>query len=163
MNSNFLFEILKLLVAGIGVVYVAFYLLKPYLDKSESLQLIELKKSISSQTLPLRFQAYERLVLFIERVNPANMLLRLNGTAYSADQFQDWAQSVVDFNGLSGDPSTISATISVAARRRAVSSGVAVSISRNPACAISRRTRPRTTARHARAALTWWHPGRRRC
>jgi hypothetical protein len=84
MNSNYLFEILKLIVAGVGVVYVAFYLLKPYLDKSESLQLIELKKSISSQTLPLRFQAYERIVLFVERVNPSNMLVRMGGTELSA-------------------------------------------------------------------------------
>jgi hypothetical protein len=84
MNSTYLFEILKLIVAGVGVVYVAFYLLKPYLDKSESLQLIELKKSISSQTLPLRFQAYERIVLFVERVNPSNMLVRMGGTELSA-------------------------------------------------------------------------------
>ena len=84
MNSNYLFEILKLIVAGVGVVYVAFYLLKPYLDKSESLQLIELKKSINSQTLPLRFQAYERIVLFVERVNPSNMLVRMGGTELSA-------------------------------------------------------------------------------
>jgi hypothetical protein len=84
MLYNYLLEILKLALAGVGVVYVAFYLLKPYLDKSEHLQLMELKKAISSQTLPLRLQAYERIVLFIERVNPANMLVRLSGTDASA-------------------------------------------------------------------------------
>ena len=77
-------DILKYTVAGMGVIWIAFYLFKPYLDRSENIQLIELKKTISSQTLPLRLQAYERVVLFIERVNPANMLIRLNGTAYSA-------------------------------------------------------------------------------
>jgi len=71
-------------LAGIGTIYVAFYLVKPYLDKAEKIHLVELKKTIANQTLPLRFQAYERLVLFIERVNPANMLLRLHGTSYSA-------------------------------------------------------------------------------
>jgi hypothetical protein len=84
MLYNYLLEILKLILAGVGVVYVAFYLLKPYLDKSEHLQLMELKKTISSQTLPLRLQAYERIVLFVERVNPANMLIRLSGTGASA-------------------------------------------------------------------------------
>jgi hypothetical protein len=82
--TNYLFDILKYTMAGIATVYVAFYLIKPYLDKSESLQLMELKKTISNQTLPLRLQAYERVVLFIERVNPANMLVRLNGTGLSA-------------------------------------------------------------------------------
>ena len=84
MIPTFLLDILKLTIAGIGVVYAAFYLLKPYLDKSESLQLAELRKTISSQTLPLRLQAYERIVLFVERVNPANMLIRLSGTGASA-------------------------------------------------------------------------------
>ena len=67
-----------------GVVYIAFYLFKPYLDKSNSLQLLDLKKSINSQTLPLRLQAYERLVLFTDRINPANLLIRLNGNGYTA-------------------------------------------------------------------------------
>jgi hypothetical protein len=80
----YLFDILKYTVAGLGVVWIAFYLLKPYLDRSESMQLVELKKSISSQTLPLRLQAYERVVLFIERINPANMLIRLNAPVYMA-------------------------------------------------------------------------------
>ena len=80
----YLLDILKYTMAGMGVVWIAFYLFKPYLDRSENIQLIELKKTISNQTLPLRLQAYERIVLFIERVNPANMLIRLNGTAYPA-------------------------------------------------------------------------------
>jgi hypothetical protein len=84
MIFNYLLEILKFVLAGVGVIYVAFYLLKPYLDKSESLQLMELKKTISNQTLPLRLQAYERIVLFVERANPANMLVRLNEAGMSA-------------------------------------------------------------------------------
>jgi hypothetical protein len=81
---SLLTDILKYTVAGIGTVYIAFYLFKPYLDKSNSLQLVELKKSINAQTLPLRLQAYERLVLFTDRINPANMLIRLSGNGYSA-------------------------------------------------------------------------------
>jgi hypothetical protein len=83
---EYLLDILKFTLAGIGTVYVAFYLLKPYLDRSERVQMIELKKTISSQTLPLRMQAYERIVLFVERVNPANMLIRLAGTVDSASE-----------------------------------------------------------------------------
>jgi len=80
----YLFDIIKYTIAGLGVVWIAFYLVRPYLDRSESMQLVELKKTISSQTLPLRLQAYERVVLFIERINPSNMLIRLNNPDYSA-------------------------------------------------------------------------------
>jgi hypothetical protein len=81
---SYLLDILKYTIAGLGVVWIAFYLLKPYLDRNENLQLIELKKTISAQTLPLKLQAYERVVLFIERANPANLLVRLNNPEYTA-------------------------------------------------------------------------------
>ncbi|HVW12259.1 MAG TPA: hypothetical protein VHB54_00460 [Mucilaginibacter sp.] len=95
MQINYLLDILKYTLAGIGTVYVAFYLVKPYLDRAEKVQLAELKKTIANQTLPLKFQAYERLVLFVERVNPANMLLRLNGTAYSAHELHSLVVSEI--------------------------------------------------------------------
>lgn len=84
ISLNYLLDIVKLTIAGIGVVWVAFYLLKPYLDRSEKLELLELKKVNSSQTLPLRLQAYERLILLIDRINPANMLIRMNAGSFTA-------------------------------------------------------------------------------
>ena len=67
-----------------GVVWIAFYLIKPHLDKTERIQMLELKKSVANQTLPLRLQAYERIILFIERINPENMIIRLNAPEYTA-------------------------------------------------------------------------------
>jgi hypothetical protein len=87
MNTNlvsFLMDVFKFTLAGTGVVSIAFYLIKPYLERDEKIQLLEFRKTISNQTLPLRLQAYERLVLFIERVNPSNLLVRLHATEYSA-------------------------------------------------------------------------------
>jgi hypothetical protein len=95
VGYSYLLDILKYTVAGLGVVWLAFYLIRPYLDRSESMQLIELKKTISSQTLPLRLQAYERMVLFVDRVNPSNMLIRLNGPAYSAAELHQIAVSEI--------------------------------------------------------------------
>ncbi len=83
ISAIYIFDILKYTIAGIGVVWVAFYLFKPYLDKAERIQMLEIKKAISSQTIPLRLQAYERLVLFIDRINPANLLIRLNAPSYT--------------------------------------------------------------------------------
>lgn len=85
---NYLLDILKYLLGGIGTVSIAFYLIKPHLDKAERLHLLELKRAATNQTLPLRLQAYERIVLFIERINPANMLLRMGANAYTAAELQ---------------------------------------------------------------------------
>ncbi|WP_259065348.1 hypothetical protein HDF24_01390 [Mucilaginibacter sp. X4EP1] len=83
---SFLLDIIKYIVAGSAVVGVAYYLVKPYFERDEKIQLLEFKKAVTNQTLPLRLQAYERLVLLIERINPASMLIRLNGPAYSAHE-----------------------------------------------------------------------------
>jgi len=91
MIYNILLDILKLTIAGVGVVWVAFYLIKPYLDKNERLQVLELKKSADNQTLPLRLQAYERVTLLVERINPSSLLVRLNGAAYSAAELHHLA------------------------------------------------------------------------
>lgn len=85
---SYLLDILKYTVAGIGIIYVAFYIFKPYLDKTANLQVLEFKKAMTTQTLPLRLQAYERLVLFTDRINPSNLLIRLNGNSYAAAELR---------------------------------------------------------------------------
>lgn len=92
---SLLIDILKLTMAGIGTVWVAFYLVKPYLDKTERLRVLELKKAADTQTLPLRLQAYERIVLFIERSNPASLLVRLGAASFSATELYQLAANEV--------------------------------------------------------------------
>ena len=38
--------------------------------------------------LPIRLQAYERICLFLERISPNNLVVRLNDASLSASQFQ---------------------------------------------------------------------------
>ena len=84
MIPTLLLDVIKYTIAGLATVALAYYLVRPHLDRIENFQLLELRKSISNQTLPLRLQAYERMVLFVERVNPAAMLIRLGANDYSA-------------------------------------------------------------------------------
>lgn len=86
MIYSFLMEVVKFTLAGIGVVLVAFYLLKPFLQNKEKLQLLELKKATGAQTLPLRLQAYERMILLVDRINPSNLLIRLSTSTYTATE-----------------------------------------------------------------------------
>ncbi len=86
MLNNYLFDIIKLTISGLLVVMAAFYIARPYLDRFEKQQLIGLKQTFTKETLPLRLQAYERLVLLIDRINPANILLRLNNPDFAAGE-----------------------------------------------------------------------------
>src|SRR5690606_7484094 len=51
-------------------------------------KMLEARYAAKKEVLPLRLQAYERLVLLVERINPANMLLRLLEPGLSAKDFQ---------------------------------------------------------------------------
>jgi len=56
---------------------VAFFVLKSFLKNEENRRRFELLKENQKQALPIRLQAYERMVLFLERINPTQLLLRV--------------------------------------------------------------------------------------
>ena len=85
---DFLIDILKLVAAGSIVFFIAWSVLKPEIEKQRNLKFFELKKSALDGTLPLRLQAYERLILFLERINPSNLLLRSHVAGISAAEMQ---------------------------------------------------------------------------
>jgi hypothetical protein len=87
MNEmTFLSDIVKYSISGVLIFFVAWNFIKPMLMQRLNFQRVELKKSGLQHTLPLRLQAYERSVLFIERINPSNLLVRLHAPGMSATQ-----------------------------------------------------------------------------
>ena len=50
--------------------------------------LLEIKMANQKTITPIRIQAYERMVLFLERINPNNLILRVNRKDYNAFQLQ---------------------------------------------------------------------------
>jgi len=70
-------EILKYVLPGFIVFITAYFLIKSFLDQELRIKQIEIKINNQKQITPIRLQAYERMVLFIERINPESMLVRL--------------------------------------------------------------------------------------
>jgi hypothetical protein len=88
ISIAYLLEVLKLTLAGIIVFFTAWYFIRDYLDSRLNLNVLELKRENIRHILPLRLQAYERTILFLERINPANMLIRLHNPGMSAREMQ---------------------------------------------------------------------------
>jgi len=85
---NEFLEILKYTLPSLVVFAAAYYLIRSFLDH-EIKQLKEDKKDDTRKAaIPLRFQAYERIVLFIERISPANMVLRVNRAGMTKEILQ---------------------------------------------------------------------------
>ena len=82
----FLQDVLKYTLAGVIVFFTGFYVIRTYYDRIKMIGMLELKKTRQAHILPLRLQAYERMILFIERINPANMLVRLHVSENSASE-----------------------------------------------------------------------------
>ena len=85
INSYFL-DIFRTVISGLILIVAVFYLLKPYLDRLEKQPAPILNPNAASNQLSLQLQAYERLLLFVDRTNPVNLLVRLNDPAYLATE-----------------------------------------------------------------------------
>jgi len=81
-------EILKYTLPALVVFATAYFLIRIFFD-SELRKLKEEKKDESrTAAIPLRFQAYERIVLFLERISPQNMVLRISRSGISKENLQ---------------------------------------------------------------------------
>lgn len=65
---------LPALVAG----GVAYFMFSAFLQRDENEKKFEALIAKKRESLPIKLQAYERLLLFCERINPAKLLTRVN-------------------------------------------------------------------------------------
>ncbi len=70
------------------VLATAYYLLKMFLDKETEKTQLQMRLEVQKISLPIRMQAYERLVLLLERIEPAGLLVRTNLPGMNASQLQ---------------------------------------------------------------------------
>jgi uncharacterized protein YjaZ len=80
------FDLLKIIIPAGAVFAAAYFLVKRFLDNEQKRREHELKKSISASITPLKIQAYERIVIFLERINPNSLVIRVNQNNMSARQ-----------------------------------------------------------------------------
>lgn len=83
-----LLEILKYVLPSVVVFFTAYYLIKIFLEVEEKKLSLELKMDAKNITIPIRLQAFERFTLYLERINPQNMVMRLQKNTMNNSQFQ---------------------------------------------------------------------------
>lgn len=85
---DIIIELAKLLIPAVVVLYGMYLTVKSFLNKEFEKKVVDLRMKNSETVLPVRLQAYERMCLFLERIAPNNLILRLNDSSYSAKQLQ---------------------------------------------------------------------------
>jgi hypothetical protein len=79
-------EILKIILPAAAVFFAAYLTVQRFLDNDQKRRDHELKKNNQNTTTPLRLQAYERMVIFLERIHPNSLIVRVNKHGYNAHQ-----------------------------------------------------------------------------
>jgi hypothetical protein len=81
-------DLIKVILPA-GLVLWAMYLTVSSFIKKDLVQKeLEIKAETTKTLLPIRLQAYERMALFLERISPNNLLIRLNGQTPNVLSFQ---------------------------------------------------------------------------
>lgn len=83
-----LIEFGKILIPASVVLYAAYLLVRSFIQRDIDLKAMEIRGRSIETVLPNRLHAYERMTLFLERMAPHNLLLRLNQGSIPARDFQ---------------------------------------------------------------------------
>lgn len=81
-------EILKYILPSLVVFAAVYFIQKQYLQKEYNLKMLELKSKYSKDAIPLKLQAYERLLLFCDRIRLYNLILRLKSPNMTAEELK---------------------------------------------------------------------------
>ncbi|HYF66595.1 MAG TPA: hypothetical protein VD884_00605 [Ohtaekwangia sp.] len=82
-----LIEFGKILIPASVVLYAAYLLVRSFIQKEIEMKKLEIRGRSIETVLPSRLQAYERMTLFLERISPQNLLIRLSGPGMTVREF----------------------------------------------------------------------------
>lgn len=85
--EDIIFDLIPYLIPSIVTGIVAYYFFNTYIQSENRRQKIELIRDKKKEILPIRLQAYERLTLFMERINPSKLLLRITPTSEDTELY----------------------------------------------------------------------------
>lgn len=79
-------EIFKIILPAAAVFVATFLIVQRFLENDQKRRDHELKKNTQATITPLKIQAYERVVIFLERIHPNSLVVRVNKHGMSAHQ-----------------------------------------------------------------------------
>ena len=89
------FEILKYILPALIVFLTSYMLIRKFLENDHKIRKIDLMLKNEQYILPVRLQAYERLVLFLERISPESLLMRVNRQGMTSQQLHSELLSII--------------------------------------------------------------------
>src|SRR6185369_7384282 len=88
MSWTDVLDILKYTLPSVITFFTAYTILKLFLSSEREKRELEIRAAHYKDSLPIRLQAYERLVIFLERITPSSLFQRVNKPGMSALDLQ---------------------------------------------------------------------------
>jgi hypothetical protein len=90
METVKLLEIASYTLPSLITGSVAYYFFNLHTKNEENRRSFQLQKSAQKEALPIRLQAYERMSLFLERINPTKLLVRLTPISNNKNDYENY-------------------------------------------------------------------------
>lgn len=88
MDSERLIDMLLFAIPSLITGLIAYYFFKEHTKNEDGRRRFLLKKDLQVSALPNRLQAYERLALFLERISPNKLLIRISPSHLSKEDYE---------------------------------------------------------------------------
>jgi hypothetical protein len=77
------YDLLKFILPSLVVFLTAYYIIKQFMTNADRKRFAEVKHKNSEIITPVRLQAYERVILLLERISPSSLVMRVNKSGTS--------------------------------------------------------------------------------
>jgi len=88
MEVEKIFEVLLYSVPALITGMIAYYFFKEHTKNEDGRRRFLLQKDMQVNTMPLRLQAYERMAIFLERITPSKLLIRVAPTSSNKEDYE---------------------------------------------------------------------------
>ncbi len=96
MDTSKIIELLFYTLPALITGGVAYYFFQMFVDNEENRRRFLLLKENQKDALPLRLQAYERLTLFLERIDPAKLLIRVTPISDDKNDYSNYVIAQIE-------------------------------------------------------------------
>lgn len=88
MDSSRIIDLLLFTIPSLITGLIAYYFFKEHTKNEDGRRRFLLQKDLEVSALPTRLQAYERMTLFLERIAPSKLLLRVAPTSSDKNTYE---------------------------------------------------------------------------
>lgn len=88
MDTNRVIDLFLFAIPSLITGLIAYYFFKEHTKNEDGRRRFLLKKELQVSTLPTRLQAYERMTLFLERITPSNLLIRVAPVSSNKEDYE---------------------------------------------------------------------------